>query len=512
MPALKTIYIILSAVILSAIAGLVVMTASYNKAFMDTSDAVHHTLTVLDHTQHALSAVLDLDLGKDSAAVIHHIQELKKITADNPLQQARADSLLSAVLAFEHRGTDGVYLSMGYSNRLRSIILGMQEEANRLLALREKANNRSREMLQSAIFVLLVFIFVLLCVSLFLILYNLRRRKMAESSLRESERRFSLLVQHVKDYAIYMIDRQGNVMTWNQGAENMKGYTASEIIGKPISLFYTDEDNQKGEPLDNLQKVALLGRHESIGLRRRKDGTFFYADVVMTPLYDEEGKLSGYIKITRDITDQRKTEEEMKMSLQREKDLNEMKSRFVTLASHEFKTPLSVILSSTSLIEKYSAPEMAEKRIRHIQRIKSNVKNLRQILGDFLSLEKLEEGVIRNNPSRLDLTELAEEVVMDMKESCKAGQSIELQITGEPRIVSWTIFCYVISSTICCRMPSNTHLNRLLSGLPSNFSGEWYDLPWRTTASAFPRRNRSIFSNAFSGPAIRQASAAPVLA
>jgi len=126
----------------------------------------------------------------------------------------------------------------------------------------------------------------------------------------------------------------------------------------------------------------------------------------------------------------------MKHSLQREKDLNEMKSRFVSLASHEFKTPLSVILSSTSLIDKYSAPEMADKRQRHIHRIKSNVKNLRQILGDFLSLEKLEEGVVRNNPSAADIVELGEEVITDLEESCKSGQKIDLEISGEPRIVA----------------------------------------------------------------------------
>jgi signal transduction histidine kinase len=113
-----------------------------------------------------------------------------------------------------------------------------------------------------------------------------------------------------------------------------------------------------------------------------------------------------------------------------------MKSRFVTLASHEFKTPLSVILSSTSLIEKYGAPEMEDKRMRHVHRIKSNVKNLRQILSDFLSLEKLEEGVIRNNPSSTDLIQLAEEAILDMEEFCKPGQKIALEVKGDARMVN----------------------------------------------------------------------------
>jgi len=297
------------------------------------------------------------------------------------------------------------------------------------------AFTNSRDILKTVIFALLVVIFSLLCGSLFLILYNFRRRRLAEKGLLESEQRFSLLVQHVNDYAIFMIDPNGRVMTWNRGAEQIKGYKASEVIGQPISLFYTEEEINRQEPADNLKKAAELGSFESIGLRRRKDGSVFYADVVFTCMRNEKGGIAGYIKITRDISEQMKTQEEMKQALRREKDLNEMKSRFVTLASHEFKTPLSVILSSTSLIEKYSAPEMEDKRMRHVQRIKSNVKNLRQILNDFLSLEKLEEGVVRNNPTPTDLVQLAEEAILDMEESCKAGQRIVLEVKGAPRMI-----------------------------------------------------------------------------
>jgi len=178
-------------------------------------------------------------------------------------------------------------------------------------------------------------------------LYNFRRRKRAEKGLEESERRFDLLMQHVKDYAIFMIDPRGNVMTWNEGAEQIKGYKAEEVIGAPISIFYTDEDNARGEPEDNLRIAAALGSYECVGIRKRKDGTWLYADVVYTCMRNQRQEITGYVKITKDISEQRRAEEEMRLSLQKERELNEMKSRFVTLASHEFKTPLSVILSST---------------------------------------------------------------------------------------------------------------------------------------------------------------------
>jgi len=289
---------------------------------------------------------------------------------------------------------------------------------------------------RNAILGLIGVLFLLLVACSFLISYQLSRRRVAEQGLAESEHRFSLLLQHVKDYAIFMVDVEGRVVTWNRGAEQIKGYNAQEIIGRPISVFYTDEDIKKKMPEDNLRKAAEMGSFESVGLRKKKDGSVFYADVVFTCLRNDSGVITGYVKITKDITEQMKAADEMKHSLQREKDLNEMKSRFVSLASHEFKTPLSVILSSTSLIDKYSAPEMADKRQRHIHRIKSNVKNLRQILGDFLSLEKLEEGVVRNNPSAVDIVELGEEVITDLEESCKSGQKIDLEISGEPRIVA----------------------------------------------------------------------------
>ncbi|MDO6429516.1 ATP-binding protein [Flavitalea sp. BT771] len=439
MPALKTTYTLLSGIILCAVVGLVVMAASYNRAFTDTSSAVHHTLVVLDETQQALSAVLEVDEGKPPDEIGKYVRILQQSTVDNKVQQARIDTLTRLIAAFSHRPAperSDKSVRSAYTNSLRAIFLGMQREENRLLAVREQANAKSRDMLKSAIFVLLIVIFTLLCVSLLLILYNFRRRQLAEKGLLESEQRFSLLVQHVKDYAIFMIDPAGKVMTWNRGAEQIKGYKASEVIGQPISLFYTDEEIDRQEPQENLKKAAELGSFESVGLRRRKDGSVFYADVVFTCMRNEKGEITGYIKITKDITEQMKAEEEMKQALRREKDLNEMKSRFVTLASHEFKTPLSVILSSTSLIEKYSAPEMEDKRMRHVHRIKSNVKNLRQILSDFLSLEKLEEGVIKNNPTPTDLHQLAEEAILDMEESCKPGQTIALEVNGDPRMVN----------------------------------------------------------------------------
>jgi PAS domain S-box-containing protein len=247
------------------------------------------------------------------------------------------------------------------------------------------------------------------------------------------EKGLDFLVQHIKDYAIFLIDPEGRVMSWNLGAQQIKGYTEAEIIGQPISIFYTDEDNLRGEPFLNLEKALEEGRYESMGLRKRKDGSTFYADVVFTPIYDDKNNLKGFAKITRDITERKKAEEDMLLTLRREKELNEMKSRFVTLASHEFKTPLSVILSSASLIEKYSETHMQDKRLKHIHRIKSNVNNLKQILTDFISLEMLEGGIFKNCPVPTDLVCLMRETIEEMEEALKEGQHVDLHLAGTPR-------------------------------------------------------------------------------
>jgi len=265
------------------------------------------------------------------------------------------------------------------------------------------------------------------------VLYHFSSWRAAAGDREELEQRFGFLVRHVKDYAIFLIDPEGRVMSWNKGAQQIKGYTEAEIIGQPISVFYTDEDNQRGEPYLNLRRALEEGRYESVGLRKRKDGSVFYADVVFTPIYDDKNVLKGFAKITRDISDQKKAEQDMLETIRLEKELNEMKSRFVSLASHEFKTPLSVILSSVSLIEKYPETEQQDKRLKHIHRIKSNVNNLKQILNDFLSLEKLEDGIIENCPVETDLVQLVGETIHDMEEALKAGQVVRLQTVGEPR-------------------------------------------------------------------------------
>jgi len=138
---------------------------------------------------------------------------------------------------------------------------------------------------------------------------DVSERKRAEEALRQSQERFRLLVEEVKDYAIFMLDPTGKIVSWNKGAQKIKGYTAKEIIGQHFSCFYTSEDIERGKPNEELTFAAAEGRWEEEGWRLRKDGSRFWADVVITALHDQDGNLLGFTKVTRDITEGKRARE-----------------------------------------------------------------------------------------------------------------------------------------------------------------------------------------------------------
>ncbi len=151
-----------------------------------------------------------------------------------------------------------------------------------------------------------------------LVFRDVTERRQAENALRESEERFRLLVEGTQDYAIFMLDPHGHVLTWNPGAERLKGYRAEEIIGQHFSRFYPQEAIDRGWPAHELSVAATEGRFEDEGWRVRKDGSRFWANVVITALHDEAGNLRGFSKITRDLTERKQAEENARRLLQEE--------------------------------------------------------------------------------------------------------------------------------------------------------------------------------------------------
>jgi PAS domain S-box-containing protein len=191
---------------------------------------------------------------------------------------------------------------------------------------------------------------------------DITAQKRAERALAESAERFRLLVEGVKDYAIFSLDSQGNVMSWNQGAERIKGYRAAEIVGKHFSVFYSPDDARAGKPDALLKIAATEGRVEDEGWRVRKDGSRFWADVVITALRDEAGNLRGFSKVTRDVTERRRYEDDLRQLSGRLLRLQDEERRRMARELHDSTAQTLAALSLNLALVKQRAGEFDDPR------------------------------------------------------------------------------------------------------------------------------------------------------
>jgi PAS domain S-box-containing protein len=251
---------------------------------------------------------------------------------------------------------------------------------------------------------------------------EMAERQTAQLNLHESEERFRVLVEQVKDYAIFMVDTEGRVMTWNMGAELMTGYRAEEIIGQPIRVFYTQEDLQQDKPQRLLSMAVTAGRIKDEGWRVRKDGRRFWADVILTRLQDGEGRLRGLAKIIRDRTEHRymqeRTEErarELEAANEKLRELDRLKSTFVATVSHELRTPLTAIKGySNNLLAGVVGP-LPAKAISYLMRIEHNADRLTRMISGLLDLARIEAGQVTLRVSPVVLSDVVKEVLENLQ-------------------------------------------------------------------------------------------------
>jgi PAS domain S-box-containing protein len=179
-----------------------------------------------------------------------------------------------------------------------------------------------------------------------------------QQELRHSEEIFRLLVEGVRDYAIFMLGPDGRIVSWNEGAERIQGYEVSEVVGEHFSVFYTEEDVDRGLPGEELRVAAIEGRFEEEGLRIRKDGMLFQADVVITALRDEAGDLRGFSQVTRDITARKEAEEALRSSLRKMADLKAALDESAVVAITDENGKITYVNDKFCEISKYYMEEL----------------------------------------------------------------------------------------------------------------------------------------------------------
>jgi PAS domain S-box-containing protein len=256
-----------------------------------------------------------------------------------------------------------------------------------------------------------------------LIVRDFDARRQHEERVRRSEERFRILVEQVKDYAIFMLDTDGIIVSWNQGAQRIKGYDAGEIIGEHFSRFYLPEDLERGKPDWELGVARAEGRVEDEGWRVRKDGSTFWANIVITALHNRDGSLRGFAKVTRDMT-QRKRIEALEEA---ERRTNE----FLAMLAHELRNPLAPIRNAVGVLRARGVDDPQVRRIRDV--IDRQVTHLARLVDDLLDVSRITTGKITLHRESVDLTEIIPRAADETKSMFEQRrQQLDLHLPPTP--------------------------------------------------------------------------------
>ncbi|HEU5161760.1 MAG TPA: PAS domain-containing sensor histidine kinase, partial [Thermoanaerobaculia bacterium] len=236
-------------------------------------------------------------------------------------------------------------------------------------------------------------------------------RRQAEEKLRWTEESFRLMVESVSDYAIVMLDPEGRIVSWNSGAQRIKGFAAEEIVGRHFDVFYPPDVVAAGQPQRDLEAAAGSGRHEDEGWRTRKDGSTFWANIVFTAIRDQAGSLRGFAQLTRDLTERNKVEAALMDAKATAEKANLAKSEFLSSMSHELRSPLNAILGFAQLMESEAPPPTPGQGESIIQILNAGW-YLLELINEILDLATIESGKLSMSVEPVSLNELLVECQM----------------------------------------------------------------------------------------------------
>lgn len=269
------------------------------------------------------------------------------------------------------------------------------------------------------------------------------------------ENRFRLMVEGVRDYAIYLLDPEGRVSSWNEGARRLKGFEASEILGQSYARFFPPEDLEAGLPEHELERARIDGRHEDTGWRLRKDGGRFWAHVVVTRINDAQGALVGFSKVTRDLTEKKLADDalqaangllELRVKERTAELARALKARdeFLSIASHELKTPLTALKLKLQLAQRSARAERGSAANSPAAKDADaawsvalrQVSTLEDLIEDLLDVSRIQTGQLTLELAHLDASALVREVAARFSELAGQAQT-RLELSLQPGVSAW---------------------------------------------------------------------------
>lgn len=292
------------------------------------------------------------------------------------------------------------------------------------------------------------------------VIHDLTERRRFEDALRTSEERFRQLIDGVRDYAIFLLDAKGFIATWNSGAERLKGYRPEEIIGKHFSKFYSTEDIENGKCDYELHEASITGRFEDEGWRIRKDGSRFWANVVITAVRSSKNEVTGFSKVTRDLTEKKRAEDRLRRTNEElekrvEKRTGELlkanqeleaailsRDEFLSVASHELKTPITSLKLQTQILKSKvnvgtGEVPTAERLAHSLNTINRQADRLNGLVEDLLDVSRVQMGKLSFQFELTDLSVLLHDVFSRWSDIFKSVDC-EVQARIQP-----SVFCEV---------------------------------------------------------------------